>query len=107
MAFWLDNKKARQAARELIHLATAPDNDMSGPSHWLACAHMLRGDIAKGLVAHGRFNPAETVCFFFKAGTPSAGLGANRSNRKIGGVDKILDLQVLKAHVEARRFAKY
>ena len=68
---------------------------------------MLRGDIAKGLVAHGRFNPAETVCFFFKAGTPSAGLGANRSNRKIGGVDKILDLQVLKAQVEARRFIKY
>ena len=68
---------------------------------------MLRGDIAMGLVAHGRFNPAEIVCFFFKAGTPSAGLGANRSNRKIGGVDEILDLQVLKAQVEARRFVKY
>ena len=63
---------------------------MSGPSHWLACAHMLRGDIAEGLVAQGSFNPAETVCFFFKAGTPSAGLGANRSNRKIGNVNEIL-----------------
>ena len=80
---------------------------MSGLSHWLACAHMLRGDIAEGIVAQGSFNPAETVCFFFKAGTPSAGLGANRSNRKIHGVNEILDLQVLKAHVEARRFAKY
>ena len=64
---------------------------------------MLRGDIAEGLVAQGSFNPAETVCFFFRAGTPSAGLGANRSNRKVGGVNEILDLQVLKAQVEARR----
>ena len=68
---------------------------------------MLRGDIAKGLVAQGRFNPAEAICFFFKAGTLSAGFGANRSNRKIGGVNEILDLQVLKAHVEVRRFANY
>jgi len=68
---------------------------------------MLRGDIAEGLDARGRFNPAKAVCFFFKAGTLSAGLGANRSNRKIGGVNEILDLKVLKAHVEARRFAKY